>query len=127
MSLSFVARLTLKSLDPNVVCPSFARIYLFTSLRLLHRTQSWPVIPHASPLILSRCRRPFVGWLQLCIVIFWTFIPALRTGAVFVPADNGQGNRIKMLGRSEEENVGAQRETPAAGSTSNVEHRTFNA
>ena len=51
----------------------------------------------------------------------------LYTGRRLATRAENQGKRIKMLGRSEEENVGAQRETPAAGSTSNVEHRTFNA
>ena len=38
-----------------------------------------------------------------------------------------QGNRIKMICQPEEQHVGVWRETPAAGSTSNIKHLTFNA
>ena len=36
-------------------------------------------------MILSRLRRPAIGWLQLFVVLFWTFTPAMRTGAIYVP------------------------------------------
>ena len=39
--------------------------------------------------ILTRCRRPAVGWLQLLIILFWTVSPAMRTDAVYAPDDTG--------------------------------------
>ena len=41
--------------------------------------------PNASRAILARCRRPFFGRLQLIVILFWTFVPAFRTGAIYVP------------------------------------------
>ncbi len=43
----------------------------------------------SAPSLLSRCRRPAVGWLQLLVILFWIFVPALRTNAVHVPDSTG--------------------------------------
>ncbi len=42
-----------------------------------------------APSLLSRCRRPAVGWLQLLVILFWIFVPALRTNAIYVPDSTG--------------------------------------
>jgi hypothetical protein len=48
-------------------------------------TSSRPSLKRSTRPLLSRCRRPAVGWLQLFIVLFWTITPAFRTNAIYVP------------------------------------------
>ena len=49
-----------------------------------------------TPSLLTRCRRPAVGWLQLFIILFWIVCPALRTNAIYVPDSSGNPYWLPM-------------------------------